>query len=251
MHYVYHTYHRPARLSVVEQEALASAERLPFGPKNAHTAWAWGTGPLIVLVHGWGGHGGQLAPLAVQLAARGFRAVVLDVTGHGASLERRTSWPAFFRDLSALEKRLGEEVHAYVGHSVGGLAMMAARHISGIHASRYICICSPSHPYKGIEFLRKRVAPSERGLDRYKAFIAQQFNCASWAQLEAGACYAGAGAETLLIYDLEDRFVAHEEGDRIRHAYPDVQVFKMNARGHLRILVNPDLSRTIVEFLRD
>jgi hypothetical protein len=237
-------------MSAAEQEALSRADKLVFGPGNRNVARVWGTGPLVVLVHGWGGYGGQLAPLAASLAAQGFKVVVPDITGHGASPRYGTSWRFFFRDILALEQSLGEGVHAYVGHSVGGLAMMAARHISGITASRYICICSPSYPSKGADILKERIAPSEGGMSRYKEFVANQFGGASWAQLEAGACYAGAAAETLLIYDLEDRFVSHTEGDKIQAAHPAVQVSKMRAWGHIRILTNPDLSRAVVSFLR-
>jgi pimeloyl-ACP methyl ester carboxylesterase len=237
-------------MSEAEQVAVSRADELRFGPKNDLVAWAWGQGPVVVLVHGWGGYAAQLAPLAINLAAQGFRVVTPNVTGHGASPKYRTSWACFFRDLAELEKKLGQQIHAYVGHSVGGLAMMAARQISGIRASRYVCICSPSHPNKGIEILNARIAPSTRGLDRYKAFVAQQFGGASWAQLEAGACYADAGFETLLICDVEDRFVSHKEADAIQAAHPRVQVHKVRGYGHVRILISTELSSIVGDFLR-
>ena len=43
-----------------------------------------GSGPELVLVHGWGLHGGIWAELAQRLAQR-FRVTVVDLPGHGRS----------------------------------------------------------------------------------------------------------------------------------------------------------------------
>src|SRR5688572_2760861 len=76
-----------------EQAAMASARKLFYGENGRQLAWIWGeSGPLIVLVHGWGGAAEQMAPLARQLALDGFRCVALEVTGHGSSPRRRTRW---------------------------------------------------------------------------------------------------------------------------------------------------------------
>ena len=36
---------------------------------------AWGEGPTVLLVHGWGGHAGQMTPLVDSVVAAGHRAV--------------------------------------------------------------------------------------------------------------------------------------------------------------------------------
>jgi len=237
------------QVSPAEQRALEHAEKLHYGVAGKNVAWAWGRGPLVILVHGWGGRGAQLGPLAMHIASLGFRAVAIDITGHGASAKHHTAWPYFFSDISALAHSLNENVHAYIGHSVGGLAMMAARQISGICASRFVCICSPSFPASRIEILRRRLMPSEAGMASYKAFLAQQFAAPSWAELEAGSAYDGSGPETLLVYDVADRFVSHCEGDKIHARCPGTRLVKIHAHGHNRILVNPRLAREIGAFL--
>lgn len=237
-------------VSPAEQHAIDCAQQLHYGPAGRNVAWSWGRGPLVILVHGWGGRGAQFGPLAMHIAALGFRAVAIDITGHGASARHHTAWPYFFNDLAALARSLNEAVHAYVGHSVGGLAMMAARGISGIRAARYVCICSPSFPASRIEILQRRLMPSDAGMARYKAFLAEQFAAPSWGELEAGSAYAGAGAETLLVYDTLDRFVSHHEGDKIHARYGDTQLVKIQAHGHNRILANGQLMQTVGAFLQ-
>jgi pimeloyl-ACP methyl ester carboxylesterase len=238
-----------AKIAPIEREAMASATPLCFGERHRSRAWSWGDGPLVVLVHGRGGRAAQMAPLARSLASRGFRAVALDITGHGEAPGRHTTWPHFFRDLAALEQSLGGNVHAYLGHSVGGLAVMAARHVAGIRANQYVCVCSTSHPSRSVELLQRRLAPSPDAMARYKDFIASQFEAPSWQALASGWAYSGCGPETLLVYDLKDRFMSHEEGDRILAAHPQVVLKKLHANGHNRILVHPDFAALVGDFL--
>jgi pimeloyl-[acyl-carrier protein] methyl ester esterase len=74
-----------------------------------------GNGPEVVLLHGWGLHGGFFAPLADQLAAR-FTVHCVDLPGHGRSVNQSFDTAAITTELSA---RFGR-AHV-VGWSMGGL----------------------------------------------------------------------------------------------------------------------------------
>src|SRR5678815_3958744 len=226
-----------AHVSSFEQDAMAQASRMSYGENNV--AWAWGTGPLVIFVHGWSGRAAQMAPLALHVANLGFRSVAIDVTGHGDSPKRHTRWDYFFRDIAALSQSLHEEVYAYVGHSAGALCMMAARALKGIHARRYVCICAPSYPFPPINVIQKKLDPKKGVLESYKAYIAEQFET-TWEQLQAGCSYADAGSDTLLFYDETDRFVDHSEGDRIRTLCPGARLIKTSAYSHQKILTAPE-----------
>lgn len=239
---------RPA-LEEAERRAMARAEQIRFGDERANVAWAWGAGPLVVLVHGWNGCAAQMAPLAARIAESGFRAVAPDVTGHGDSPGRHTHWRYFLRDIPALAQTLGEQAYAYVGHSAGALTMMAARHAGNVSASRYVCICAPSHPFPPISLIRKKLAPRPAIIERYKAFIAEQF-ASTWDDLVPGLVYRGLGADTLLFYDTTDRFVDHAEGDKIAAIAPGARLLKTDHYSHAQILAAPELHAAVCEFLR-
>lgn len=74
-----------------------------------------GEGPEILLLHGWGLHGGFFAPLVAQLATR-FTVHCVDLPGHGRSLEQRFDAAAIGTELAA---RFGN-AHV-IGWSMGGL----------------------------------------------------------------------------------------------------------------------------------
>ncbi len=232
-----------------QRTALLQARRMTFGTGGGLCAWHWGTqGPLVLLVHGWNGSAAQLAPLASALARQGFRCVAIDVTGHGDSPGKRTSWRCFIDDIAQVARELGEVPHACIGHSAGGLAMMAARHTHQFTARHYVCICAPTHPHPPIRAVRQRLNPRPQLLEMYQDFIASQF-CTRWFALASGAAFAGAHDDLLLIYDEGDRYVDHRDGDRIQNWCPGSTLVKPTSVGHSRVLATPQVQDAILSFI--
>ncbi|MFL6624293.1 MAG: alpha/beta fold hydrolase [Sulfurifustaceae bacterium] len=236
-------------VSSLERQAMVQARKLHYGEDQQNVAWTWGEGPLVLFVHGWGGRAAQMAPLAAHVANLGFRSVAIDVTGHGDSPKRHTRWAYFLRDIAALARTLREDIYACVGHSAGALSMMAARALKGISAQRYVCICAPSHPFPPINVIRKRLNPKKGVVDRYKAYIAAQFDT-TWERLETGCSYANVGPEMLLFYDETDRFVPHSEGDKIKALCPGARLIKTSTYSHQKILAAPELAQAVADFLK-
>jgi hypothetical protein len=236
------------QMSPIESAAISRAKRIRYGDDAANTAFEWGTGPLIVLVHGFGGRAAQTAPLAVALAARGYKCVAIDVTGHGDTKKRFTRWSYFLRDIEALSRSLRSEVFAYVCHSAGGLTMMATRQHGRIKAQKYVCVCAPSYPFPPINAVRAALSPSPGVMTRYKEYLGAELGM-PWKELESGGSYKGAGSDLLLIYDERDRFIAHTEGDRIHSLCSGSTLIKTRDYSHQRILAAPELPAIVHEFL--
>ncbi|HLD14024.1 MAG TPA: pimeloyl-ACP methyl ester esterase BioH [Burkholderiales bacterium] len=81
-----------------------------------------GDGPPVVLVHGWGLHGGVWRDLAARLA-RSFRVLIPDLPGHGRSRGVHTG--ASLADLASdLSRRLTEPA-IWIGWSLGAFVALA------------------------------------------------------------------------------------------------------------------------------
>ena len=96
-----------------------------------------GQGPDIVLVHGWGMHGGIWGDLPAYLAA-GYRVTTLDLPGHG----RSRALPGPY-DLATLADVVAGQVAApatWIGWSLGGMVALsvAARH--GVHVHKLVLV---------------------------------------------------------------------------------------------------------------
>lgn len=81
-----------------------------------------GTGPALVLIHGWAMHGGLFAPLLAQLESQ-FTVYRLDLPGHGYSADS-----ALPLQLDAIVARAAQQLPRalWLGWSMGGLVALHA-----------------------------------------------------------------------------------------------------------------------------
>lgn len=108
-----------------------------------------GTGPLVLLLHGfpqfWWAWRRQLA----GLADAGYRAVAVDLRGFGASDKppRGYDAPTLAADMAALVTSLGEQDAMVVGNDLGGLLAwtMAANHRRVV---RSLVLLGAAHPLR-------------------------------------------------------------------------------------------------------
>ncbi|HET8583713.1 MAG TPA: alpha/beta hydrolase [Jatrophihabitans sp.] len=130
-----------------------------------------GTGPLVLLVHGfpqfwWGWHQ-QL----VDLADAGYRAVAVDLRGYGASDKppRGYDAPTLAADVAALVTSLGETDAMVVGTDLGGTLAwtMAAAHPRVVRSA---VVLGAAHPLR----MRRewRAGPAQR---RASAYVLRTF----------------------------------------------------------------------------
>lgn len=233
-----------------DDQATGTATVRRWGARNGHTALQWGTGPLVILVHGWGGRAAQMAPLALHLAGLGLCVVAPDMTGHGDSPGRRISFAQLVDDLAVLVKALDQDVYALVGHSAGGMTMMAARTRHGIRAQRYVCLNAPRAPYPPIQGIRTALAPRQSVLDACRARLDAQFD-QPHAFLEQAGLYRYQGqGRLLLVYDHDDDQVDHDDAQRIAQGWPDATVLKTNGLGHHRVMWAPQVHHLVGRFLQ-
>lgn len=131
-----------------------------------------GTGPVILMVHGLGGHVRHFTYGVEKLLSNNFRVIAVDRPGSGHSLRHQAagaSMQAQADALDALLDQLGVPQATVVGHSLGGAIslMLAARHP---HRVKALALVAPlTHtpeglpaPFRGLDItqpaLRKFVA---------------------------------------------------------------------------------------------
>jgi len=244
---------RSTQLPLRPQDAqlLTEAHMFQFGPDHGRRAWMVGQGPVVLLVHGWGGRGVQMAPLAHALAATGFRCIFFDAGGHGDSRPEAVGFHTFINDAAVLTEHVGQRVFAWIGHSAGGLGMMASRALRGVRAERYLCIAAPRFPYVPLETIKRTYDVSDEVLDLVKGLLAAQFE-SDWRGLEAGSAYRCDGASKLMLaYDIDDERVRHMDADRIAEGWPGARIIKTRNCGHNKILQSAQVRDVAVSFLTD
>lgn len=242
---------RSPRMPLRDKDALLLNQMtaFDFGIGGNRKGWSIGCGPQVVLVHGWGGLGVQMAPIALSLVKKGFQCTLFDAGGHGQSADAAIGFDTFINDVTSLAETLGNKIHALIGHSAGGLGMMAARHLRGVQADRFVCLAVPFYPYVPLETLKSRYQLPDAALDRAKPVLARQFET-PWCDLECGAAFGGNRHEKLmLIYDYSDERVRHEDANHIAAIWRDATIVKTTALGHNRILSDTGVLSKITTWL--
>jgi len=99
-----------------------------------------GSGPALVLLHGWGLHGGVFEPLVRRLAHR-YRLHLVDLPGHGHS-----RGDGRLQDVDACIDELLQRTPqaSWLGWSLGGLLALRAAAVSAQVTSLVLVAASPS-----------------------------------------------------------------------------------------------------------
>lgn len=88
-------------------------------------AYEYGSGPKVLLVHGWTCRGARWRKYVSRIVEAGYTAVVLDAPAHGTSPGYRLSVPGFVICVRALINHY-HGVHAIVSHSMGSIVSTIA-----------------------------------------------------------------------------------------------------------------------------
>jgi pimeloyl-ACP methyl ester carboxylesterase len=235
-------------LSPSVREVLATGRAFRVCVESGRVAaWAWGRGPVVALVHGWGGRGGRLAaPFVAPLVAAGFSVVTFDAPGHGESDGRLSSMPELARALAAVADAAGS-LFGIVAHSMGGSASALAM-AQGLHVERAVFIAPAADPARYAQDFAKLLAigPVALAEMRRRSEARLQFR---WADLDVTRLASGLSTDLLVVHDQQDSTVPYEEGAAIAAAWPGAELVTTSGLGHREIVRDRDVVARSVAFL--
>ncbi len=188
-----------------ERSALEAADgfALPFG-RGQLRAWRWGEGPAVLLVHGWGGRGGQLLALAPPILRAGCAVVTFDGPAQGHSTGRTASVRDFAGAVAAVAERVG--ARAAIAHSMGAPAVALAL-AGGLSLDAAVFVAPPRSPVPFLERLFETVRASGAVRERARARLERRIG-AALADLDLGSIAPAMRTPLLVIHDRSDREVA-------------------------------------------
>jgi pimeloyl-ACP methyl ester carboxylesterase len=230
-----------------ELALLATARARPLFVGTRHVElWLWGSGPSVLLAHGWGGRGTQLGSFVEPLVARGFSVITFDAPGHGASgsgLVTLSQMVAATRAAAATRGPLA----GLVAHSVG--ATVAARALyEGLDAAAAVFVApaadltAPATRFTVTRGFSRQVSVAMQA--RIEARAGHRFSAFDVATLAPTL-----GQPLLIVHDRGDAEVPWQHGRLIAHAWRGSALLMTDGLGHARILRDPDVIAAAVAFL--
>jgi pimeloyl-ACP methyl ester carboxylesterase len=213
---------------------------------------AWGDGPVVYLMHGWGGWRGQLGALVDPLVAAGRRVVAFDAPSHGDSPSgpagpRRSTILEFADALAAVVAANGP-AHAVVAHSLGATAAAFAMR-DGLAVGRAVFVAPMADPLPYTRVFAGRLGFGERVRTRLVRRVERRVGL----PMSAFAVPAMAGTlatppPLLLIHDREDAETGWSDSAAIAEAWPGARLVSTTGLGHRRILRAPAVVAEVVAF---
>lgn len=217
----------------------------------------WGAGPLVYLVHGWGGWGLQLAAYVSPLVAAGFRVVAYDALSHGTSDPgkdgpRSTALPEMSDGLRAVVAQHGP-AYAVVGHSFGS-AVTANAMRDGLAVDRLVFVAAANSFEPTVRMFAEMLGFGKRTRRR----LLRRFVRRVGVPIEHFDV-AGIGSDLLAerghlppllaIHDTDDRETPYQGSVEITEGWPEARLRATDGLGHRQLLWHPTLVDEVVGFV--
>jgi len=209
--------------------------------------YCWGTGPTILLVHGWSGRGLQLGSFAQPLVDAGYRVVTFDAPGHGRSRGSRTNIFKFQQVLNHIANRVGP-VHGVVSHSFGVLASALAIK-KNLDINKLVCISSPTSAKYLLQSYCDKFQFSKKVEQGLLSCFKKEFGENLWEDISAIENLKGSEKPILIIHDKDDFDVPISCSEELHQALKNSEFMQTEKLGHRRILQNPKVIEKITMFM--
>jgi pimeloyl-ACP methyl ester carboxylesterase len=245
----------PWRLPQSERSRAREAEWLR-GAKPFQVAglkgFVDGNGPVILLVHGWGGWASRLGAFVRPLVETGHQVIGMDLPAHGSSPGRRTN-PFEMADALLEVARCAGPIHALISHSFGGLVSLLAME-RGLKPGTAAFLA----PALRSDHVRERFAELFRlrppVMDALVRRIDNRFGSEVWEHLDARRiayrlASRGPDVPVLIAHDPEDRDAPFSDALELSQRLPGARIIKVDGAGHHRILVEESVVAAAVEFV--
>jgi len=236
----------PARpLKLAERAYADEARRVALDtPSGLIQGWRWGDAPeTVLLVHGWGGRGPQLAAIAKALVARGYSALAWDMPGHGDRASR-TNLPELAAATAAIARQAGP-LAGVVAHSFGLATTLVATR-DGLVPPRLVGIAGSALLHRLADQFGGLTGFTPRVVERMRANLSARLGF-SWEELEAATLAPRLGCPALLIHDRHDERVPFDHAVVIGR-YSNAEVVATSGLGHSAILSDPAVLARVADF---
>ena len=228
---------KPFQLTAEQRGLLQQAQSfyLEFN-HNKIKVFEWGTGPVILLVHGWGGRALQLDAFITALLSKGYKVVAFDQKGHGESSSRFSSYPEIVRSTNLVAAHYANELHGAIAHSIGANSMFKVS--ENFDHKLKIAAVAPVENFLGVlENMRMKLGIYEklfaqviRNIETESGLFLSDLDVLDYEKISRH--------DVLLVHDRFDRVNNISASHAIHNNLPGSNLMQTEMLGHSRILGN-------------
>lgn len=236
----------------IEHEMLESTERflIPMGNNRKLTGYRWGnkTDPVILLVHGWTATATCFVNFIDPLLERGYQVISYDAIAHGETSGVSVSLTEWADTVIAVMKNIGK-VHCIIGHSLGAGAIVIASTLK-LETDKIVLISPVTDISTVTDQFAKTLSIPKRIMEKMHQY--------AWKKYYTSASKFGSNWDevfdsefkvpTLIIHDTNDKEIDISNSEKLAKQWSWAEFMKTKRLGHRRILLNPDVITTTLNF---
>lgn len=250
---------QPRLLSGSEQALLDQAILLsiPFDTINI-SAFYWGEGPTVMLVHGWGGYGLQLAEFVNPLLAAGYRVLAFDAPAHGMTEGVQTNGFELAQAITAVAdyytakflQPIAGAIEGIIAHSLGATSATLALS-QGLKANKIVYLGAICWLSNALTVFAKRARLTTEVEAALRHFFLEEFGQNVWLRYAVDQTAKNLTVPVALFHDRRDRDVSFEESVAISQVWKGARLIETAGLGHRRILRDATVIQQAVDFIRN
>jgi pimeloyl-ACP methyl ester carboxylesterase len=214
----------------------------------------WGSGPVVYLVHGWGGRRGQLDGFVAPLVHSGHTVVSFDAPSHGDSLpgaygRGRGLLPEFSDALLAVVAETGP-AQGIIAHSLGASATAIAI-LDGLPVERAVLISPMADPIPYTVEFGQMLGFGERTRTGFLRRLEHRVG-RPMSDFDIPARLGDTEDDLppiLVVHDREDKVVHFRDGAMLAATWPGAEFVSTSGLGHRRILSDDVVIRRALDHL--
>ncbi len=236
----------------IEHKMLESAERflIPMGNNRKLSGYRWGnkTDPVILLVHGWTATATCFVNFIDPLLEKGYQVISYDAIAHGETSGVSVSLTEWADTVIAVMKNVGK-VHCIIGHSLGAGAIVIASTLK-LETDKIVLISPVTDIAKVTDQFAKTLSIPKRIMEKMHQY--------AWKKYYNSASKFGSNWDevfdsefkvpTLIIHDTNDKEIDISNSEKLAKQWFWAEFMKTKRLGHRRILLNPDVITTTLNF---
>jgi len=232
----------------VEKQYLDNAMRFEISIHNkAVKCWKWGSGPSILLAHGWNGRGIQLHHFIEPLIERGYSALTYDAPGHGESQGRTSSYFEFSDTIrTLLTSPNGHEIRGVIAHSLGGSAVVNS--IEKENLPLEAVLIAPALRLKEVlygffEYVGVPRAIYEILIKEYEDQFGYNMHRDNPANL-----LREINSKILIVHDKNDPTIPYVDSKEISERFPNIELHTTELLGHKKVLADSSVVNRTMDY---
>jgi pimeloyl-ACP methyl ester carboxylesterase len=209
--------------------------------------YRWGTGPIVLFIHGWSGRGSQVAAFVEPLLRAGYQVLAVDAPGHGETPGDSTNILECAAVLRAVGQAYGP-LYGAITHSFGGMVLAYAMH-HGLRVERVVSLSAPATVEFLIDGFAQTLSMPPAVVENLWWRMNRRFEDGLWERISTVNNVRNLTAPALVIHDIDDASVPWQQGEMIAAAWAGARFMKTRGLGHGRILRDRKVVEAAVSFI--